>query len=192
LLRKVRDFKNASNRDFILKMLSKQSVCAEIGVSRGKFSKRILKIIKPSKLYLIDPWSVSGYTNYQLQNHATTQKTFDKNFANVTKTFLKYDNVLILRGKSKDVLNTFSDSFFDWVYIDGSHFYDDVLSDLEISRKKVKPDGMIVGDDYIEKKHQWKDDVKRAVNDFAKKHNLMIKSFGSQFMIKNTKGIKCD
>jgi len=36
--------------------MPKNSICAEIGVNRGNFSKSILKIVQPKKLYLIDPW----------------------------------------------------------------------------------------------------------------------------------------
>ena len=186
LLRKFRDFKNASNRDFILKMVPKQSICAEVGVSEGKFTKRILNITNPSKLYLIDAWSVDALSNKQfIPSHKIP--LIDEYFTSVTKTFSKHDNVVIIRGKSKDVLNTFPDSYFDWIYLDAGHFYDDVLSDLEISTKKVKLGGLIIGDDYIKSDAGWKDDVIRAVNDFTKKHNLVIKSFGNQFVIKNTR-----
>lgn len=184
LLRKIRDFKNAGNRDFILKILPKQSICAEIGVSEGKFSKRIVKITDPSKLYLIDMWSVDAISNKHLFNHTTTQKMYDEYFASVSETFIGNDNVVIIRGKSKDVLNTFSDSFLDWIYIDGSHFYEDISSDLEVSINKVKSNGLILGDDYFKRKDGWKDDVIRAVNDFVNKHDLKLQIFDDQFIIK--------
>ena len=36
---------------------------------------------------------------------------------------------------------------FDVVFIDGSHYYEDVLKDLRIARTLLKEDGMLVGDD---------------------------------------------
>ena len=187
LLRKTRDHLLANptqeSRDNILKMLPKLSIGAEVGVAKGKFSKRILKIVKPSKLYLIDAWSVDALSNKQLHNYLESQDDVDKWFANVTKTFSAHDNVVILRGTSQNILNTFPDSFFDWVYLDAGHFYDDILSDLEISFKKVKSGGLILGDDYIKIKDKWKDDVSRAVMDFTKEHHLTIQSFENQFVI---------
>ena len=44
------------SRDFLLEKMPKNSICAEIGVLRGDFSERILRIVKPKKLYLIDTW----------------------------------------------------------------------------------------------------------------------------------------
>ena len=36
---------------------------------------------------------------------------------------------------------------FDIVFVDGSHYYADVLKDLQIARSLVRPGGLIVGDD---------------------------------------------
>ena len=44
-------------RKFLLEMMPKNSVCAEIGVNQGQFSKEILEVVQPKKLHLIDPWA---------------------------------------------------------------------------------------------------------------------------------------
>ena len=44
------------DRTSLLEMIPKDSVCVEIGVWKGKFSKQILDKVKPEKLHLIDPW----------------------------------------------------------------------------------------------------------------------------------------
>ena len=62
----------------------------------------------------------------------------------------------------------FPNEYFDWIYIDASHRYEDVLNDLEMARLKVKLDGLILGDDYVNVVGKWDDDVIRAVDDFAK------------------------
>jgi len=46
------------SRQFLLEMMPKNSMCVEIGVQRAFFSSEILKIVKPKKLFLIDPWAV--------------------------------------------------------------------------------------------------------------------------------------
>ena len=58
------------------------------------------------------------------------------------------------------------------------------LNDLELALIKVKSDGIIAGDDYVDAKGKWGNDVIRAVNDFATKHNLHVKSINDQFLIK--------
>ena len=43
-------------RDYILSKMPRHGMVAEIGVDQARFSRRILKINQPSRLYLIDPW----------------------------------------------------------------------------------------------------------------------------------------
>ena len=40
----------------LLKRTPKDSICAEVGVWKGEFSKQILKRTSPRMLHLIDPW----------------------------------------------------------------------------------------------------------------------------------------
>lgn len=49
------------------------------------------------------------------------------------------------RGTLEDVSERLGE--FDLIFIDGSHYYEDVLKDLRIARALVKPSGLIVGDD---------------------------------------------
>ena len=57
------------------------------------------------------------------------------------------ENVTICKGFSAEVLASFPDNYFDWVYIDGNHLYEFVKKDVELSFQKVKPGGVIAGDD---------------------------------------------
>ncbi|MGH7859695.1 MAG: hypothetical protein ACREQY_20400, partial [Candidatus Binatia bacterium] len=43
-------------RAFLLRMLPRDAVCAEIGVWKGELSRRILDKTSPRRLHLIDPW----------------------------------------------------------------------------------------------------------------------------------------
>jgi predicted O-methyltransferase YrrM len=52
-----------------------------------------------------------------------------------------------LRGRSKDVLPMLRDRAFDIVYIDGSHYYPDVVTDLAEGRRLVAEGGLLCGDD---------------------------------------------
>jgi len=57
-------------------------------------------------------------------------------------------------------------SFFDWVYIDGSHDYDSIKADIKAWATKIKVDGFICGDDF-----DWGREpkpVKKAVIEFEK------------------------
>lgn len=51
------------------------------------------------------------------------------------------------RGASRDILRTLPASRFDIVYVDGSHYYDDVRADLIAARSLVADNGILCGDD---------------------------------------------
>lgn len=71
------------------------------------------------------------------------------------------DRVETLRMNSLDAAEQFADGSCDFVFIDASHEYEDVLDDLRAWYPKVKAGGLFAGHDY-----HWPG-VSRAVNEFA-------------------------
>lgn len=164
LLRLFRSEPYRFRRDFLLKKLPRNSICAEIGVLRGDFSERILEIVKPRELHLIDPWLFS-------RSRAKSQQELDERHEAVCRRFARECSagiVTIHREPSIDAGRRFADGYFDWVYIDGDHAYEAVKRDLEIYCAKVKPGGYITGDDYHHPGH-WDDGVTIAVDEFIAK-----------------------
>jgi len=186
--------RSKNNRDFLLQLMPKNSVCAEIGVHLGDFSERILNIVEPKKLYLIDPWKFEDSEVYNKslygRESGKNQENMDARFEKVCNKFKNSVNnqvVVINRGYSSDILKIFDDDYFDWLYIDGNHQYEFVKNDLELSISKVKKGGYIAGDDYGEGMW-WKGGVKKAVDEFAKQENVKIlKVKNNQFILEKTK-----
>ncbi|MGJ5814449.1 class I SAM-dependent methyltransferase [Paludibaculum fermentans] len=58
-------------------------------------------------------------------------------------------NVIKHKGKSQDVLFTFPEDHFDFIYVDGSHRPEDVLVDAVQSWRVLRPGGILVFDDYL-------------------------------------------
>lgn len=56
-------------REWLLEMMPRNAVCAEVGVLWGVFSRAILKITKPKALHLIDPWAYRA--DLRDQNYGT-------------------------------------------------------------------------------------------------------------------------
>lgn len=152
------------HRNFLLKEIPKGGICAEIGVWKGEFSERILKVARPGQLHLIDPWVFQpGYPNRDYGGReAKNQSDMDMMYNQVDRRFGNRCEVTMHRGYSQDVAPVFPNNYFDWVYIDGDHSYEAVKLDLELYSPKVKPGGYITGDDY-----EW-ETVKRAVDEFVK------------------------
>jgi hypothetical protein len=164
--------KDVDPRTFLVRRFPCGSIGAEVGVHKGEFSEQILRIVKPRKLHLIDPWKYESSEEYrdawyggQAQG---AQVEMDQRYDEVCNRFdrdIKSGRVTIHRGYSADVGRGFPDEYFDWVYIDGNHIYEFVKSDLELFYPKVKAGGYMAGDDY-QLGGWWKGGVKLAVDEF--------------------------
>lgn len=179
----------ATNRDYLLAMMPKDAVCAEIGVWIGGFSRMILNVTKPSNLFLIDPWlwdlPVKVPRDCYIANTrlVKNQADMDKLYTKVNDEFEKLPNVTVMRQKSVDAAAIFQDNYFDWIYIDGAHDYQNVKADLEAWSTKVKPGGFLTGDDWDWGK-KYNNPVRRAVQDFIKlKTYKMVKTDKNQFIL---------
>ena len=151
-------------------------VICEIGVFLGEFAQKFVET-RPSKLVLIDLWEGIHGSGDQDGNNFTSYNLEDayKQIVNDTRNMSFID---IRRGYSVDMIQQFPDNFFDFIYIDGDHSYYGCKSDLLLSYKKVKPNGIIAGHDYemnMEKaKTYYNFGVKQAVDEFCSEYNLNI------------------
>ena len=155
-------------------------ICVEIGVYQGDFSKKIFDCLKPSKLFLIDPWEIgsdknSPQTKYSgsLSNLHTAYSQ-NSDLKEVQSKFahqIEDNSVVIKQGYSYDFVDEFPNEYFDFIYIDATHFYESVKADLNMYLPKLKKTGIIGGHDYTNTYH---DDfgVVQAVDEFVLSHNL--------------------
>jgi hypothetical protein len=185
-------------RQFVLEMLPKGSIGAEIGVHLGDFSQRILDSVSPRELHLIDPWEYQASDTYKLAWYGGGakggQRELDDRHSRVLKRFkqdIRAGRVKVHRGYSTEILSQFPDRSLDWVYIDGNHMYDFVKQDLALSLRKVKPGGFITGDDYTEE-GWWEGGVKKAVDEFAGGQAVrLIELRNQQFVFRRADESRC-
>jgi len=134
-------------RDRLLGRLPKASVGAEIGVWEGAFSRRILAIVEPRVLHLIDPWVHQPEYPGTIFGRASAASRMDAIAQGVVARFGADPRVRIHRMTSEAALTAMPDASLDWVYIDGNHNEPFAGRDLELALAKVRPDGIIAGDD---------------------------------------------
>lgn len=139
-----------SNRTDILWDMPKDMVCAEVGVAYGDFSKLILERMQPSIFYAIDYFGgegggcdIWGRTDLA-DSHLTHLEWYKQEF----EKEIQSGKMKVLQGLSWDVLDSFPDSYFDYIYLDACHSYDSVSRDVEVVARKIKEGGIIAFNDY--------------------------------------------
>ena len=172
------------NRMSFTRFLPFNSVCAEFGVFRGLFSQEILLHLKPRRLYLVDPyWRKYGDRFWNDKGTMDTWKC-------AVKRIRKFDTnnvATLVVDTDYNFLPDLPDGFFDWIYLDSTHTYEDTLREMEIIPQKVKDDGLITG-------HDWNNDprhkhfgVNKAVTEWLQKnpeYHLYLRDNHHQWIIK--------
>ena len=132
---KERHLKNCRlfpNRVELLSQIPSGGVCAEVGVFKCDYTKKILDLNKPKKLHLFDFWDES-------------KRLAEEYFPNQ----LASGEVEFHFGDSSTEIKKLPNQYFDWVYIDAAHEYEGVRKDLWAIKDKMKDGGIIAFNDYI-------------------------------------------
>lgn len=139
------DCRFASSRFELVKNLPRRARICEVGTYRGIFARHILDACDPAELHLIDI-----------------------DFALLDPSVARDPRVTLHLGRSHDMLATFPDAHFDWIYIDGDHSFDGASRDARDAAAKVKPGGHVVFNDFAHADpYLGAYGVHRAVTDFA-------------------------
>src|SRR5437899_398672 len=124
--RNINNLRVVTTRFELLTLLPSNGIVAEVGVGEGDYSEKILRLSSPKRLHLIDAWSSERFGEDKLNK---VQSRFSAE--------IECGQVVINRGVSWDELEKFPDAYFDWVYLDTSHKYEDSTKELEISQRKI-------------------------------------------------------
>ncbi len=118
-------------------MVGARSV-VEIGVWDG-FLSRLLAAVPGVDLTVIDPWAPYQYYPKNLMDEVAKSVT---SWANTMP------NVQVKRMRSLDAVHDFEDDSIDFLHTDGDHSYEQVVEEVAAWIPKIKPGGLITGDNY--------------------------------------------
>lgn len=142
----------------------------EIGVAFGGQSLAILSKTKIEKLYSVDP-----YYNFPTEIYPDSLN-YNQNIHDVLYYYVKKklepfkERSKLLRMTSVQAANLVKENELDFVYIDGNHSYEYVKLDILSWFNKVRPGGLIIGDD-------WQaPGVRKAVNELLGQYKLYRKA----------------
>jgi hypothetical protein len=160
----------------ILNFVPRWKVGAEIGVFTGAFSEMLLQVTKPKRFYAVDPWwSVFGerfpnwgeYTaNGQLQTRAA--------HAAAVHRASRFKNAHVVVSEAVEWAQTLPADSLDWAYIDSLHEYEPTLNELLALEQRLRPEGVLLGDDCWPRRDNLYYGVFRAVRDFCRCRNFEL------------------
>ena len=127
------------------------SVVAEVGVAFGDFSQFLIDELAPTKFDAYDYFqlhrsaSMWGKPPSETLRDATHREFFEERFSSQIQTGI----VQIFEGDSSTYLNGQSGYLYDLIYLDADHTYEGVRKDAAAAIGKLKPDGLLIFNDYI-------------------------------------------
>ena len=129
---------------FLPKNKNKNFNYLEVGCFEGLSSFYILSEYKNVNAFLLDIWSTPKNSELSQINFELVESNFDKNLFEFNFVKMKGDSV----SSMKKLFN--QKKSFDFIYIDGSHNGEDILSDAIEAFKILKDDGLIFFDDFLQ------------------------------------------
>lgn len=121
----------------------------EIGAFLGQSTSYLAQLIKNKNLKLtfnvVDHWKLSDGLERLPEN---MDRDIFKQFCENIKDCGVRDIITILKKDSVEASKDFQDKSLDFVFIDASHDYENVKKDINAWLPKIKPGGIISGDDY--------------------------------------------
>lgn len=147
----------------------------EIGCWRGRsacyLAVEIFNSNKNIQLYCVDTWL--GSEEHKDMDVIKDNKLYDEFLGNIEP--VKHI-VTPVRNASLEAVKTFEDNYFDFIFIDASHDYENVLADLRAWYPKLKTGGYFAGHDYG---NTWTG-VNRAVDQWCQENNVRLEMSGHQ------------
>jgi SAM-dependent methyltransferase len=142
------DIVTAAQRHFF-----KLARAIEVGVFEGAFAAHNLKTWT-GDYWLVDAWelgsNVVDKSNLALPFSSRATATLDERTyaAALNNTAFARNRTHVKRAYSTNAAASFPDGYFDWIYVDALHTRAAVLDDLRAWWPKLRPGGLLSGDDY--------------------------------------------
>lgn len=126
------------------------AIAVELGAWKGRstcfMGVEIANSAKPIAFYAVDHWQGSaGEAEHDADPDVRAGRLYEVFLANIAPVA---GHVQPIRSDSAQAARRFVDGSVDFLYIDASHSYEGVLRDLRAWYPKVKPGGLIAGDDW--------------------------------------------
>ena len=154
-----RTSQSESDREDVLRMLLKltppDARVLEIGTYFGEGTTKVFidELSNQASFFVMDTWSeyISATDKAKMPFYRFMDGMSYFAATNTLRMIREAEcikdspSITMIRRTSNDLF--VADNFFDLVFIDGSHYYQDVRHDIEFALRILKPGGIICGDD---------------------------------------------
>ena len=136
----------------VVKNAGNDDVFVEVGAWFGKSTNYLAQQIRESKKNIkfttVDTWK--GTDDEDIHQNIVGAFNGDIFYEFVDNTILSdnYGGIDMIKDTSRNAANNFSNNSIDYIMLDAGHSYDALKDDLEVWYSKVKPGGIVSGDDY--------------------------------------------
>lgn len=150
-----------------------KSLFVEIGSWKGTSSVFMgVELInadkKNTKFVCIDTWGENDDGEYLKEQSVIDNTLYEEFLDNIKPLQDNGLNIVPVRNRSDLAVSEFEDNSIDFLYIDGSHLYENVKNDILLYFPKMKNNSIIAG-------HDWQsDDVRRAVEECFEKDKITL------------------
>jgi glycosyltransferase involved in cell wall biosynthesis len=136
----------------VVKNAGNDDVFVEVGAWFGKSTNYLAQQIRESKKNIqfttVDTWK--GTDDEDIHQNIVGAFNGDIFYEFVDNTILSdnYGSINMIKDTSRNAANNFANGSIDYIMLDAGHSYDALKDDLEVWYNKVKPGGIVSGDDY--------------------------------------------
>jgi predicted O-methyltransferase YrrM len=169
-----------------LKSSGRPAELLEVGCWEGRSSVFLVSYLPHARLTAVDTWE-GGTEHREMDDVATIEQKFDHNLSPFR------DRLVKRKGLSSVVLADLAvqkKECFDFIFVDGSHFADDVMIDAVLAWRLLREGGIAVFDDYLWHLAQygWKKNPAPALNLFLRliRGDYALMHVGHQLAIRKT------
>ena len=166
-------YKNRRRQDVLKSVIPAAGVGAELGVHKGHLTSFLVDWLKPKKLYAVDPWYLLGPTWEWAAGDKSTVNALARTIRRL-RPAIEVGQVEVVVQDDLVFLSDLADGALDWAYIDSSHMYGHTVKELELLIRKVKPGGIIAGDDWQTDPQHRHYGVCKAVREFESAGHLKL------------------
>lgn len=138
----------------------------EIGSWEGRSTVFLLGFLPDSRVTAVDTWA-GGDEHREFAELSALEQRFDRNLRAFENRVVKKKG---LSSRVLAELATTQREGFDFIYVDGSHFADDVMVDAVLSWRLLRRSGIMIFDDYLWRieRYGWGRNPAKAVNLFLR------------------------